>query len=93
MSYHSERRQRLLAQKAQYEKTLTSLYSSLDDAAASGIESYRFDSGEGSQSTKRRSLKDIHELIQFYEARLSWVINELNNMGIVTLQLRRKMTR
>lgn len=93
MSYHSDRRIRLLAQKAQYEKTLTSLYTSLDDAAASGVESYKFDSGEGSQSTKRRSLTEIQESITFFESRLSWVINELNNMGIVTLQFRRKMAR
>jgi hypothetical protein len=58
--------------------------------SASGVQSYAFDSGEGSQRTTRRSLKDIQDSLDRLYARENHLINALYNMGIVSIKLRRK---
>jgi len=49
-----------------------------------------FDSGEGSQRTTRRKIQDIQDMIDRLEATESHLINELSNMGLVNVRLRRK---
>ena len=49
------------------------------------IESYRFDSGEGSQQTKYRTLKEVKDAIRELESELA----DIEGKGIVTFGTRR----
>jgi hypothetical protein len=89
-SYQLTRRTRLLAQKTRLEAAITALEALYTSAIANiEVESYKFDSGEGSQQTKRRDPNKILEQIDKLEARLSHVINELAGIGVINVQLRR----
>jgi len=90
MGYVSSRKLRLQTQLARVQASLTSLYDTLSEAAASQNHSYMFDSGEGSQRTTRRKIQDIQDMIDRLEATESHLINELSNMGLVNVRLRRK---
>ena len=58
-------------------------------AAQTDIESYRFDSGEGSQQAKRRKLKDILNNIESIESILRRLYQRKNGSGVFNLNLRR----
>ncbi len=90
MGYISNRKARLQTQLARVQASLTSLYSTLADAATSQTQSYMFDSGEGSQRTTRRKLSDIQDMIDRLTATENHLINELSNMGLVNVRVRRK---
>jgi len=89
MTYQSDRKIRLETRLTQTQTTLALLYTAMDEMAASGVKSYAFDSGEGSQKTTRRSLSEILESIQQLTATESHIINELSRMGLVSVRLRR----
>ena len=89
MTYISERRIRLQRQLTRVQAALTALYAMQTEQAGLSAESYSFDSGEGSQRTTRRSLKDILEDIARLEATEDHLYNELSNMGIVSVRFRR----
>jgi hypothetical protein len=83
------RRTALLAELATLEALKTKYESALTEVSA-GVESYKFDSGEGSQQTKNRSLKEIRETLDWVNSRIEAINRRLNGTGIVNLNLRRK---
>lgn len=90
MGYVDLRTARLRNRLVRVQAALSALYSVLDEMSASGVASYEFDSGEGKQRTTRRSLKEIQDQIERLEATEEHIINEMYNMGLVSIQLRRK---
>lgn len=52
-------------------------------------ESYRFDSGEGSQSTKYRPLKDLAAEVKRLETEITALERQLRGDGIMAVRLRR----
>ena len=89
--YIISRKSRLTTQLARVQTALAALYDQLIEQSATSVQSYTFDSGEGIQTTRRRKLSEIQDQIDRLQATESHLINELNNMGLVNLQLRRKM--
>lgn len=90
MGYIETRKSRLQAQLVKVQAALTSLYDQLTEQSASSVQSYQFDSGDGSQRTTRRKLSEIQDQIERLEATESHIFNELYNMGLTSIQLRRK---
>lgn len=90
MGYIDGRKSRLRAQLAKVQAALTSLYDQLTEQSASSVQSYQFDSGDGSQRTTRRKLSEIQDQIEILEATEEHLINELYNMGLTSVQVRRK---
>jgi 6-phosphogluconolactonase (cycloisomerase 2 family) len=90
MGYSDIKKALMTTQLTQVQAALTSAYTALTEGAASGVESYAFDSGEGSQRTTRRSLKEMQDIIDVLEAKQDHLINELYNMGLIAVALRRK---
>lgn len=90
MTYASIRNARLLRKLAHIQAALDALYSQYESLAATQNESYEFDSGDGKQKTKRRSMTDVLNDIQRLEAEEASVINDLYNMGLVSVKVRRK---
>lgn len=90
MGYITNRKARLQRQLARVQAQIAALDDVLLEMSASGALSYMFDSGEGSQRTTRRSLKEIQDSVDRLYATESHLINELYNMGLVSVKLRRK---
>jgi len=90
MGYIETRKIRLQAQLVKVQAALTSLYDQIIEQSASSVQSYQFDSGDGSQRTTRRKLSEIQDQIERLEATEAHLINELYNMGLTSIQLRRK---
>ncbi len=90
MDYITTRKTRLQSRLTHVQAQIEKLEGVVDEMAASGINSYQFDSGEGSQRTTRRSLSEIQDMIDRLYATESHLINELYNMGIVSVRLRRR---
>jgi Skp family chaperone for outer membrane proteins len=72
---------------------LTAVNAQMDlllEAKTKGVESYRFDSNEGSQQAKRRKLEELTELISWIEARIDWYRRKLQcGGGLVAVNVRR----
>lgn len=92
MSYISTRRASLIRQRDKIIAALDVLYDQLTDATTSSVKSYKFDSGDGSQSTVRRDFSEIQNQIDKLEATLARIQGELSGVGILSLRLRRKST-
>jgi hypothetical protein len=90
MGYISSRRARLKAQLANVQAALTNFYNGLSEMSASGVKSYMFDSGEGSQRTTRYSYQEIIDAIRELEATETHLLNEIYGMGLICTRLRRK---
>ena len=90
MGYIETRKSRLQAQLVKVQAALTSLYDQLVEQSASSVQSYQFDSGDGSQRTTRRKLSEIQDQIERLEATEDWLTRELYNMGLIVTQVRRK---
>jgi uncharacterized protein HemX len=90
MGYIETRKSRLQAQLVKVQAALTSLYNQLAEQSASSVQSYQFDSGDGSQRTTRRKLSEIQDQIERLEATEDWLTRELGGLGLVVTQLRRK---
>lgn len=90
MGYIDWRKSRLRAQLAKVQTALASLYEQLTEQSASSVQSYQFDSGDGSQRTTRRKLSEIQDQIERLEATEDWLTRELGGLGLVVTQLRRK---
>jgi conjugal transfer/entry exclusion protein len=89
-SYIQQRKSILQSRLSRIQATLSKLYDLSSEQSLTAVESYGFDSGEGSQRTTRRKLAEINDQIERLEAEQDHYINELNNMGIMSIQLRRK---
>lgn len=91
MGYTSTRKARLEQQLTRTQAALTAAYSAFTELTGSTVESYTFDSGEGLQKVKRRGVtKQLNE-IKRLEATEAHLINQLHNMGLVTIRLRRNV--
>ena len=87
----SSTRTRILAQISKIETQLTALDTAFTEAVANAeVESYKFDSGEGSQQVKRRDPNDIQKLIDKLESRLAYLYRRLDGKGLVNMNLRRR---
>lgn len=70
---------------------ITLIETSLDSAYEnSEIEEYSFNSGEGQQRTKRRSIKELSQELDRLEARKMRLLNKLYGRAIINLNMRRK---
>ena len=54
------------------------------------VESYRFDSGEGSQQAKRRKLDALESSIEYLNIRREKLLQRLNCSGLVNINLDRR---
>lgn len=90
MGYIEIRKSRLKEQLLKVQTALASLYEQLTEQSASSVQSYQFDSGDGSQRTTRRKLSEIQDQIERLEATEDWLTRELGGLGLVVTQLRRK---
>lgn len=90
MGYISIRKQRLQSQLTTIQTQIDNLNTVLTEMSVTGAQSYAFDSGDGSQRTTRRSLKEIMDMLDRLQAQENHIFNELYNMGIVSVRLRRK---
>lgn len=77
---------RLAKKEAQLEKA----YIAYDKLIENNNESYRFDSGEGSQSTKKRSLSDLSAEISRLESEIDGICRKLKGYGLTTIKLNRR---
>jgi hypothetical protein len=90
MGYVSTRKALLQSRLTSVQTRLAKLYTMLDETSESAIQSYSFDSGEGAQRVTRRKLNEIQDVIDRLEAKERSLINDLYNMGLVNISLRRK---
>ena len=85
------RRTQLKARLAVKKTQLIALYAEYDKAIANiEVQSYKFDSGEGSQQTKRRAPEEIAKAIERLEKEIDSITSKLNGTGIVSMNLRRR---
>lgn len=77
--------ERLEKKKAQ----LVIVEKTYEELLAEPNESYRFDSGEGSQATKKRKLSDLSEQIDKLEAEIDGICRRLQGKGLTQIALRR----
>ena len=89
MGYVTQRKARIQTQLATVQAQIDALNDAITEMAATGVKSYAFDSGEGSQKTTYRSYSEIMSMISELEAKESHLINELYRMGNVAVRFRR----
>ena len=90
MSITSTRKARIQARitaKETYRDSLYNLQANFDDGG--DVESYRFDSGEGSQQTKFRSLSEVDMAIRRVESTIERLYRLLEGTAIINVTLRR----
>ena len=68
---------------------LTAANSLYDELLTSSTESYRFDSGEGSQQEKSRKLSEVQDQISTLESEIDRLQAKLSGKGIVNMNMRR----
>ncbi|MCK5127566.1 MAG: hypothetical protein KAR42_15020 [candidate division Zixibacteria bacterium] len=85
----SSTRTRISASIAAKEAVLVSLYAAYS-AAATEIEEYRFDSGEGNQRVTYRNLNEIKTNIDALESEIDSLYRRLAGKGVINMNLRRK---
>ena len=78
------------AELAKYIARLAKYEAALDSALDSGLESYRFDSGEGSQQAKLMSTDKLEKGIGFLQSRINRLSGELRGTGVMTTNMRRR---
>ena len=61
-----------------------------DELLTDPTESYRFDSGEGSQQAKRKKLSTVQDQISILESEIDRLQTKLSGKGIVNMNLRRR---
>ncbi len=87
MAITSARKTRIEARIKAKETYLDSLYALQADFDS--VESYRFDSGEGSQQTKFRSLSEVDMAIRRIESTIERLYRLLTGTAIISVTLRR----
>ncbi len=90
--FTANRKTALEARLAKKQAQLDKLYEAYDDAS-DNVKEYRFDSGEGSQRTEYRDLKDISTEIVRLEKEIDALIRKISGIGVVNMNLRRKQYR
>lgn len=80
------------AQVTKYEALLLKVeasYAATLEAGGTGLESYRFDSAEGSQQAKLLDPSKLEDQMTFLQSRINRLKSELRGTGIHTNNLRR----
>ena len=80
-------RELIAVKEAQKEKAQTLL----DTLLGEEVESYRFDSGEGSQQAKRRKLTEVKEIIDSLQQEIDALYRRLECGGLTVINVRRKI--
>lgn len=88
--YSSTRRAYILALIEQKETQLDKANATYSALLEKDHESYKFDSGEGSQQVKRVKLSDLKEQIDSLESQIDRLYRRLECSGLVNFNLRRK---
>ena len=78
------------AELADYVARLARYKTALDATLDAGLESYRFDSGEGSQQAKMMSVDKLEKNIGFIQSRINRLRGELRGTGVMTTNMRRR---
>lgn len=68
---------------------LEKAYETYDELLSDGVESYRFDSGDGSQQTKKRNLNELKTQIDKLESEVDSICRQLDRKGLTNIALRR----
>jgi vacuolar-type H+-ATPase subunit H len=90
MALTSTQKQTILEQIKKKEAQLEIANASLEELLANPVEDYRLDTAEGTQRAKRRSLREIQEIIQSLEAEILQLWAKLRCAGLTSIRLRRK---
>jgi len=85
----STRRAALIIRLAKREASLVIAEATYDELLANPVESYRFDSTEGEQQTKRRKVADAKQQVDELESEIDSIRRRLNGTGVVNMNLRR----
>jgi hypothetical protein len=83
---------RIRAKIASKEAQVAALETILENESGTGVQSYRFASGDGAVSTERRSLHETRNNIRILDAEIEALYRKLQGIGIVNMQLRRRRT-
>ena len=78
------------AELARYVARLARYETALNSALDGGLDSYRFDSGEGSQQVKVLSIDKMEKSIGFLQSRINRLRGELRGTGVMTTNMRRR---
>jgi vacuolar-type H+-ATPase subunit I/STV1 len=79
------------ADLARVQSQITSASEALDSALENAeVEEYSFNSGEGQQRTKRRSIKELQQTLESLEAQEARLLRKLYGTSLVNMNLRRK---
>jgi len=89
MPVSPSRRVQLESRLASRNSQLLALETTYSSLLTQEIEQYNFNSGEGSQSTRRRRLDEIEKLISKIEADIDYITRTLNGTGVVNMRVRR----
>jgi len=81
----------LKAKLAKKKASLIIAETTYDELLAGGNESYRFDSSEGSQSTKKRKLQEVKDQIDSLESEIEGICRRLNGSGLTRVSLKRNI--
>jgi hypothetical protein len=82
-------RERLEAKLAKKESLLDIAYTTYEELLSSANESYRFDSGQGSQRTNKRKISELKDQIDSLESEIDGIIRRLCGRGLTKIVLRR----
>jgi len=85
----ASRRADLVALRAKRVASLAIAEATYDDLLAKGIEDFSLNTGEGTQSAKRRSLAELKKTIDSLQADINQIDARLNGCGIVGLTVAR----
>ena len=67
---------------------LTKTYNAIDEMTTE-VQSYKFDSGEGSQQTTLKKMSEMTDFSNLLERQIDSIQAKLNGTGIINLNLRR----
>ena len=90
MITRSQRVARWTEQLAKCEAELAILDDTYATIAAKDYESYKFDSGVGSQQTKIQDLEKVGKQQRIKQSRIDYLINKINGTGLVRMKLNRR---
>ncbi len=83
-------RTRLKASLERKEQLLVKLYATYEELISDGTESYRFDSGDGSQQAKKRKLAEFKDQIDELESEIAAIERRLAGKGLTSISLKRR---
>lgn len=86
----STTRDRIISRINTLEAQATTLETTITTQLENGIENYSFDSGEGKQSTKYRSLESLQKQLEKIESQIEKLYRRLNGLGIINLTMNRR---